>query len=53
MTVYLWLGVVGAALVAVGFALWAVPVALVVAGLETMAAAYVGAYLHAKKAGSP
>lgn len=34
-------------MIAIGLALWSLPVGLVVAGLELIAAAYVGAYWQA------
>jgi len=43
------LAVVGAVLIAVGFAMWSPPVGMAVAGVETVGAAYVGAYLEARK----
>lgn len=42
--VYLLLAVFGAALVAGGVGLWSFPAGLVAAGVELVAAAYVGAY---------
>jgi hypothetical protein len=46
VTVYVALAVAGAVLVAVGAALWAPPAGLVVAGVEAISAAYVGAYMR-------
>jgi len=45
MTVYVVLAVAGAILVAAGAALWAPPAGLVVAGIEAISGAYVGAYM--------
>lgn len=43
------LAVIGAVLIATGFAMWSPPVGMAVAGIETVGAAYVGAYLEARK----
>lgn len=41
---YVALAVMGAVLVATGFAMWSAPAGMVIAGLELILAAYVGAY---------
>lgn len=49
MTVYVLLAVAGAALIALGVALAAPAAGVVVAGVETVAAGYVGAYAHVRR----
>lgn len=49
MTPYIVLAIVGAALIAVGAGLWAPAAGIGVAGAESLAAAYVGAYAHLRR----
>lgn len=49
MTVYVALALIGAALIAIGVAMWAVPAGLVVGGGEILAGAYAGAYIQMRR----
>lgn len=49
MSEYIGLAIAGSVLVAVGFALWWGPAGIIVAGLEMLVGAYVGAYFEARK----
>ena len=46
MTLYLVVAVLGAVLIAGGVGLWSPPAGLVAAGVELVAAAYIGAYFN-------
>lgn len=47
--IYVVLAVAGAALIAIGVALWSLSAGLVAAGVELVAVAYGGAYIAARK----
>lgn len=48
MTIFVIIGLLGAALIVLGVSLWSVPAGCVTAGTELLAVAYGGAYLQAR-----